>query len=72
MKTIKQLVLVFVNQVGEKFTLRINDPVEPLDEATVMANMNAIIQSNIFKTSGYDLAIPRSAYVREVVTINYI
>ena len=72
MKTIKQLVLVFADEIGEKFTLRINDPVNPLDEATVMANMNAIIQSNIFENKGFDLAVPDSAYVREVVITEYV
>ena len=72
MKTIKQLVLIFNDVIGEKFTIRINDPKTSLDEATVMQNMNAIIQSNIFESKGFDLAVPDSAYVREVVITEYV
>lgn len=72
MKTSKQLVLVFQSEIGEIYTLRINDPKDTLDEATVMANMNAIIQANIINAKGFNLAIPEAAYIREIVITEYV
>ena len=72
MKTTKQLVLVFNDEIGQDYTLRINEPKDTIDEATVMSQMNAIIQSNIINSKGFDLATPKSAYVREVVITEYI
>lgn len=72
MKTTKQLVLVFNDEIGENYTLRINDPKDTIDEALVMANMNAIIGSNIISNKGFDLATAESAYIREVVITEYL
>ena len=72
MKTIKQLVLIFNDEIGEKFTIRINDPKTSLDEATVIATMNEIIQLNIFESKGFNLETAESAYIREVVITEYL
>ena len=72
MKTLKQLVLVFKNMIGEDYTIRINDPKDTIDEALLMANMNAIIQSNIINSKGFDLTTAKSAYVREIVITEYV
>ena len=72
MKTTKQLVLVFNDEIGQDYTLRINEPKDTIDEATVMSQMNAIIQSNIINSKGFDLTTPKSAYVREVVITEYV
>ena len=72
MKITKQLVLVFNDEIGQDYTLRINDPKDTIDEALLMANMNAIIQSNIINSKGFDLATAKSAYVREIVITEYV
>ena len=72
MKKTKQLVLVFQDEIGQDYTLRINDPIASIDEATVMLQMNAIIQSNIINSKGFDLATPKAAYIREIVITEYI
>ena len=72
MKTSKQLVLVFQDEIAQDYTLRINDPKDTIDEALLMANMNAIIQSNIINSKGFNLATPKSAYVRELVITEYV
>lgn len=72
MKKTKQLVLVFQDEIAQDFTLRINDPKPTIDEAAVMMQMNAIIQANIFNSKGFDLAVPKAAYVREIVITEYV
>ena len=72
MKKTKQLVLVFNDEIEQDFTIRINDPKNTIDESTVMAQMNAIIQANIFNSKGFDLATPKAAYIREIVITEYI
>ena len=72
MKKTKQLVLVFNDEIGQDYTLRVNDPKNTIDEATVMMQMNAIIQANIINSKGFDLAVPKSAYVREIVITEYV
>ena len=72
MKTTKQLVLVFQDEISQDYTLRINDPKASIDEATVMMQMNAIIQANIINSKGFDLATVKSAYIREVVITEYV
>ena len=72
MKTTKQLVLIFNDEIGQDYTLRVNDPKNTIDEATVMMQMNAIIQSNIINSKGFDLATVKSAYIREVVITEYV
>ena len=72
MRKTKQLVLVFQDEIGQDYTLRINDPKETIDEATVMMQMNTIIQANIINSKGFDLATPKAAYIREVVITEYI
>lgn len=72
MKTTKQLVLIFNDEIGQDYTLRVNDPKDTIDEATVMMQMNTIIQSNIINSKGFDLATVKSAYIREVVITEYV
>ena len=72
MKTTKQLVLIFNDEIGQDYTLRVNDPKDTIDEATVMTQMNSIIQSNIINSKGFDLATVKSAYIREVVITEYV
>ena len=47
METNRTLVLTFANAVGDKKTLTINKPAESLDGATVSAQMDALIATNI-------------------------
>ncbi len=68
----KRLYLEFQDTIGEKASIVINDPSETLDEATVMAQMNAIIQSNVFDSKGNDYATPLKAYVVEQVRTEYL
>ena len=72
MKKTKQLVLVFNDEIGQDYTLRINDPKDTLDEATVIAQMNKIIQANVINSKGFDLTTAKSAYVREIVITEYV
>ena len=72
MKISTQLVLVFNDEMGQDYTLRINEPKDTIDEATVMSQMNAIIQSNIINSKGFDLTTPKSAYVREIAIVEYV
>lgn len=71
MTSTKQLVLVFTDQIGSDYTLRINDPKDALTEATVLQQMQAIINSNIIDSTNFNLETFKAAYIREVIITKY-
>ncbi|HHW36355.1 MAG TPA: DUF2922 domain-containing protein [Bacillales bacterium] len=61
----KKLELQFTNFEGKTATLSIDDPIEPVDPATVSAAMDTIIAANIFTSTGGDLVAKKGARVVE-------
>ena len=70
MTTTKELKLVFKNADGKHKNLVISKPVENLDETTVKAAMQKIVNTHAFATSGkkeYE-GLVSAAYVDRTVT----
>lgn len=61
----KKLELQFVNFEGKTATISIDDPIEPVEAATVSAAMDTIIAANIFTSTGGDLVAKKGARVVE-------
>jgi hypothetical protein len=61
----KKLELQFVNLEGKTATLSIDDPIEPVEPASVSAAMDTIIATNIFTSTGGDLVAKKGARVVE-------
>ncbi|NWO14448.1 DUF2922 domain-containing protein [Virgibacillus sp.] len=61
----KKLELKFTNQDGKTVNYTIDQPVEPVDTATVNAAMDEILQQNAFTSSGGDLVAKKSARIVE-------
>ncbi|AUJ23967.1 DUF2922 domain-containing protein [Virgibacillus dokdonensis] len=61
----KKLELKFTNQDGKTVNYSIDQPVEPVDTATVNAAMDEILQQNAFTSSGGDLVAKKSARIVE-------
>lgn len=61
----KKLELKFTNQEGKTVNYSIDQPVEPVDTATVNAAMDEILQQNAFTSSGGDLVAKKSARIVE-------
>lgn len=72
MRETTQLVLVFNTTGQDEFSLRINNPVENLNEITILEAMTNIIASDVFEHKGHSLDSPASAYIREIVITNYL
>jgi len=51
----KKLELVFKNQMDRTSRISVDEPREDLTELEITEAMNALIEKNIFKTSGGDL-----------------
>lgn len=51
----KKLELVFKNQMDRTSRISVDEPREDLTEFEITEAMNALIEKNIFKTSGGDL-----------------
>lgn len=51
----KRLEMTFRNAMGGRSTISVQDPLENLTQEEVEACMEAIIEKNIFETSGGDL-----------------
>ncbi|MFC4558199.1 DUF2922 domain-containing protein [Virgibacillus kekensis] len=70
----KKLELKFLNADGKLVTYSLEQPVEPVDPATVKSAMNTIIAQNAFTSSGGDLVSVKSARVveRNVVDIDLV
>ena len=61
----KKLELQFTNFEGKTATISIDDPIEPVEAATVSAAMDTIIAANIFTSTGGDLVTKKGARVVE-------
>lgn len=61
----KKLELQFTNFEGKTATISIDDPIEPVEAAAVLAAMDAIIAANIFTSTGGDLVAKKGARVVE-------
>ncbi|HHY73428.1 MAG TPA: DUF2922 domain-containing protein [Bacillus bacterium] len=61
----KKLELQFVNNEGKTATIAIDDPIEPVNTASVSAAMDTIISANIFTSTGGDLVAKKGARVVE-------
>lgn len=57
----KVLELKFKNADGKIITYSLEEPIEPLDPATISATMEEIITQNAFTSSGGDLVAKHSA-----------
>lgn len=68
----KKLHLEFMDEIGETTKIIVDDPADNLDEATVMAQMHALIQANVFNNKGQDLAVPNKAYIIETVRTDLV
>lgn len=68
----KKLYMEFLDTGGNTKTLSIDNPKDNLDNMTVLANMTAIISSNVIDSKGHDLYDVKQAYYREVVTTKVI
>ena len=72
MTATKRLYMEFLDTGGNTKTLSVDDPKDNLDVMTVQGNMQSIIAANVIDNKGFDLAEPKSAYYREVVTTKII
>ncbi|WP_067730630.1 DUF2922 domain-containing protein [Oceanobacillus damuensis] len=61
----KKLELKFENQDGKIVTYSLDQPVEPVNPATVNAAMDEIIAQNAFTSTGGDLVTKKSARLVE-------
>ena len=61
----KKLELQFINFEGKTATISIDDPIEPVEAASVSAAMDTIIAANIFTSTGGDLVAKKGARVVE-------
>lgn len=68
----KKLHLEFLDEIGETTKIIVDDPADNLQEATVMAQMQALIQANVFTNKGSDLTVPNKAYIIETVRTNLL
>ena len=62
----KKLELQFINLEGKTATISIDDPIEPVEAATVSAAMDTIISANIFASNGGDLVAKKGVRVVEL------
>lgn len=61
----KKLELQFTNFEGKTATISIDDPIEPVNSASVSAAMDTIVSSNIFTSTGGDLVAKKGARLVE-------
>jgi Protein of unknown function (DUF2922) len=61
----KKLELKFENEDGKVVTYSVDNPIEPVDPATVGSAMDEILTQNAFTTSGGNLVAKKSARVVE-------
>ena len=68
------LEMIFVNQAGNKVTLRVANPREDITDAEVRSAMDTIIAKNVFSSSGGDLVSVAGARIvsREVTEIDVL
>ena len=63
MKTDTDLKLVFKNAAGKQVTLNIEEPKSGLTKAEIDTAMQAVIDNNVFNTSGGDLVEAVEGYL---------
>lgn len=68
----KRLYLEFEDTQGEIAKITVDNPSATLDEATVIAQMGALVIANVFDSKGNDLAVASKAYVIEQVRTDYL
>jgi len=62
---VRKLELKFENQAGKTVTYSLDNPVEPVDIASINAAMDEIIAQNAFSSTGGDLLTKKSARIVE-------
>ena len=67
----KKLIMTFKNNLGNSFSITIDDPREDLEEQDIIDAMNLIKSKNIFQPKGYDIAECISAKVVNSTTTEY-
>ena len=63
MKSDTDLCLVFKNAAGKRFNLKIEEPKTGVTKAEIDAAMQAVIDNNIFNTSGGDIVEAVESYL---------
>lgn len=68
------LEMTFVNQAGNKVTLRVANPREDITDTEVRTAMDTVIAKNVFSSSGGDLVSVAGARIvsREVTEIDVL
>ncbi|APH03522.1 DUF2922 domain-containing protein [Bacillus weihaiensis] len=61
----KTLELLFLNAEGKTAKINIESPIEPVDQAALVAAMDTIITNNVFTTTGGDFVAKKSARIVE-------
>ncbi|MCH3965990.1 MAG: DUF2922 domain-containing protein [Clostridium sp.] len=65
----RSLVMNFLNEGGQKTSLRVSNVKEALTEAEVKTAMEAVVENNIFEYKGGDLKTIDSAHILENETV---
>ena len=68
MKSDTDLDLVFKNAAGKKVILKIEEPKSDVTKAQIDAAMQAVVENNIFNTSGGDLVEAVEGRMRTTTT----
>ena len=67
----KKLVMTFKNNIGNSFSLIVEDPRYNLIEQDIIDFMNLVKDKNIFRPKGYDIAECVCAKIVESTTTEY-
>ena len=67
----RKLIMTFKNNLGNSFSITIDDPREDIEETDIINAMNLIKEKNIFQPKGYDIAECVSAKVVDSTTTEY-
>lgn len=65
----RSLVMNFLNESGQKVSVKVSNVKEGLKEDEVKASMEAILGFNIFKYKSGDMKTVDSAHIEEIETI---
>lgn len=71
METKKRLLMTFMNTLGRKISIAIDDPREDITEAEIKTCMDLIVQKNIFAPNGADIASAVEAKIVLTDTTEY-
>lgn len=61
----KQIEMQFINEEDKTVTISLEDPIEPVNPADVIAAMDTVIAENSFTSSGGDLVSKKGARIVE-------